>query len=57
MERIVKVRVIVPFKDMKQNGEYQDTQKVLYLSCERAMELYKKGLLALMEIRRSDNGR
>lgn len=55
MEKLVKVRVIVPFNDMKQNGEYQDTQKILYLDYKRAKELSNKKLVKIMEIRRSYN--
>ena len=55
MERIAKVRVIVAFKDITKNGEYQDTQKILFLDYKRTRELEKRGLIKIMEIRRSFN--
>lgn len=57
MEENIKVRVIVPFNDIENNNEYTPTQKVMWLTYKRTMELLNKGLIKIMEIRRSDNGR
>ena len=57
METNIKVRVIVPFNDIMNNNVYTPTQKVMWLTYERAKELLNKGLIKVMEIRRSDNGR
>lgn len=57
MEENIKVRVIVPFNDIENNNEYTPTQKVMWLTYKRTMELLNKDLIKIMEIRRSDNGR
>ena len=56
MEENIKVRVIVPFNDIENNNEYTPTQRVMWLTYKRTMELLNKGLIKIMEIRRSDNG-
>lgn len=57
MEENIKVRVIIPFNDIENNNEYTPTQKTMWITYKRAMELLNKGLVTIMEIRRSDNGR
>lgn len=56
MEENIKVRVIIPFNDITKNNEYTPTQKVMWLTYKRTMELLNKRLIKIMEIRRSNNG-
>lgn len=56
MEENIKVRVIVPFRDITRNNEYTPTQHIMWVTYKRAKELLNQDLIKIMEIRRSDNG-
>ena len=52
MEKNIKVRVVIPYNDIKENNKYYPSNEVRYLDVQRARELYQKGIIAIMEIRK-----
>jgi hypothetical protein len=52
MEKNIKVRVIIAYNDIKENNQYYSSGTIRFLDCQRARELYQKGIIAIMEIRK-----
>lgn len=52
MEKNIKVRVLIPYKDITENQKYYSSGTIRYLDYQRARELYKKKIIAIMEIRK-----
>jgi hypothetical protein len=55
MEKNIKLRVIVPYRDIQRHDEYMEAQRTFYESYKRAKELYDKGLVSIMEIEKQKN--
>ena len=52
MERNIKVRVAIAYHDITENQKYYSSGTIRYLDYQRARELYKKGIIAIMEVRK-----
>ena len=52
MEKNIKVRVITAYKDITENQKYYSSGTIRYLDYQRARELYRKKIIAIMEIRK-----
>ena len=52
MEKNIKVRVAIPYQDITENQKYYSSGTIRYLDYQRARELYKKNIIAIMEIRK-----
>lgn len=52
MEKNIKVRVVIPYKDIKENDKYYSSCTIRYLDYQRARELHQKEIIAIMEIRK-----